>query len=64
MRPIQIHRNLAPLDTLIDPRKCKIHRSWKKKGVCDLCALAEERALKQYKLERGLSTEGPTIKKI
>lgn len=45
---------LPPLSTLIDPRKCKVHRSWMKKGVCDLCRLAKDKELNNYKRERGI----------
>ena len=45
---------LQPISTLIDPRKCKIHRSWMKKGVCDLCRMAEQKALAEYKKKQGI----------
>lgn len=61
---IKPNRSLASIETLVDKRKCKIHRSWKKKGVCDLCRLAEEKALQQYKLTHDIEHKEVVIKKI
>ncbi len=45
---------LAPIESLISPNKCKIHRAWKRKGICILCEIERMDALKAYKQERGI----------
>lgn len=43
-----------PTESLISPHKCKIHRTWIKKGVCSICERERMQALSQYKQERGI----------
>lgn len=35
-------------------RKCPIHNTWIRKGICEPCRMKQEQELKQYKKERGI----------
>lgn len=49
-------------DGVNDFRRCPTHKTWKKKGICEGCRLAEEKKLRENELLTG--SNKPEIKII
>ena len=55
---------LVPVEQLISDKKCKIHRAWIKKGVCELCLMEQRKLEKQQQRESGVKPSPVIIRKI
>ena len=49
-------------DGVNDFRRCPLHKTWKKKGICDGCRMAEEKKQREY--EKLTGSNKPSIKII
>lgn len=54
----------VPIEQLISPKKCKIHRTWIRKGICEPCRMEQEKLLKQQQKEAGVVPTPIIIRKI
>ena len=55
---------LVPVEQLISDKKCKKHRAWIKKGVCELCRMEQQVVEKQQRKEQGVQPTPVIIRKI
>ena len=49
---------------ITDPRKCKMHNMWMRKGQCEICRLEADKRQAQLNAERGIEPKKIIIKKL